>query len=625
MSDKEEPKGAPRVPSWLVPLSWAALTSALVVETSQAESQTFNLAKRGLGIIQYPTAILGSHPTAMLLAYLASVALVVAVHVPLLRYGGRKAVPLLGMAGLAASAALFVLVTPLSLVLTAASLCVLILDAPPRIQGLYGSQAPNPISLGAVFSLALLLVVAEAGAARWVLGGFDGTPPFSGLSWYPAVVSAQLLGMAFPILPEIVLLFFFSWALRLGLGSLGLLSWPADGQMEAAGGRRVPILLLLAGVAIAAFVGAYPYLGAVNPSSTLVGVDVRSCYSHLLQNMPVSSPCGNIPVSYAGERAGALWVLEGLVALTGSVNVALEVAPALWGAFLAVATFLLVKEGTGDGLTAGVAALLTGVSLQVVAGIDAGLLADWLGLSLAFLFLAIVLRGMRTRKLWYLAPAFLVFVALLFTHPWTWSVTLGALGLFLNVDIAQAAASHRLRARKFELTLALSLVVLGAVADLGRAFLPAGSGFALSLSTVLPFLSPSNVPIVASNLVESLGTYLGGAQANPLWFLLGTVGALSIPSLQGRFGKLLLCWVGAVSIGVVLVGPPSNLLQSRMIYDTPIQIFAAIGVVAVVAGVRRGLQKEGSRAGAYAAAIVVASMVLLALGFALEYVGFLYT
>jgi hypothetical protein len=149
----------------------------------------------------------------------------------------------------------------------------------------------------------------------------------------------------------------------------------------------------------------------------------------------------------------------------------------------------------------------------------------------------------------------------------------------------------------------------------------------LAFQTLLPSLSPANALQAAPNLQQSLVTYLGGAMADPIWFVLGIVGVLSIPALSGRFGKLLVAWVGTMSLGVLFVAPPTNLLQSRMIYDVPLQIFAAIGLVAIIRSVHSSLEGVGPRRGLSkdaAALVLLLSVVGLALGFALEYVGFLY-
>lgn len=614
---------------WAVPGVWAAFLWGFVVASSLAGSHSFDLAMRGTAIVQYPSAIVLFTRAFDAGLLLVSGAAVLAVDFALSRRAVE--VPLRLVAGLSMAAGMvgYAAVSPYFVVLVGAGGAILMLDGSPRAAARVGSPRFDPLARAFLLFAGVLALVAGSGAVRWMAAGFDGAPPLHGASWYPSVVSAQLLGAFSPVLPEIVLLFFFSWAVRLGIGSLNTAPWAHDDEGGASRrgmvSAKAPLLLLLVGLALAVFVGAYPYLKAVNPNSVLVGVDVRACYSNVLQGLPVTPPCGNSALSYGTERAGAVSLLAALYGITGSIRTTFEVAPALWGCLLVASTFLFVWEGTGEGFLAGVAAVLTAASMQVVTGIDAGLMADWLGLSLAYLFLAVVLRGMRTRKADYLLPAFAVFAALLYTHPWTWAVTVVVLGTFLALDLVQAAVERRLSGKRLEMALVAALVGVGLAADYVRGFTQAGSGLALSLKTVLPALSLSNAPLVSANLVQTLTTYLGGAQANPLWFVLGAAGVLAIPSLKGRFGKLLFAWVFATSFGVLFVGPPSNLLQSRMIYDIPVQIFAAVGLVAIVDAVHHGIQPGDKVASPrVVAGIFLAAATSLALCFALDYVGFLY-
>ena len=90
-----------------------------------------------------------------------------------------------------------------------------------------------------------------------------------------------------------------------------------------------------------------------------------------------------------------------------------------FGVPLVVSAFVLVKEETGDGFLASVAAVLTAVSTQELVGITAGLLANWLALPFANFFFALLRRSMRTRRLVFAVPCFAIFSAFLFIHPWT--------------------------------------------------------------------------------------------------------------------------------------------------------------------------------------------------------------
>ena len=219
-----------------------------------------------------------------------------------------------------------------------------------------GTGLLRALRLGGLGCLALV------SAGRWLSAGFDGSVPFSGPSWGTAYAGLQLIGVLDPILPQLALLFFFAWALRLVLSPLLRKARTSDGDRSAwegalarSGlgwpGRGLSLLLLGIAVVLAAFVTICPYLPAVNPGSSLVGVDVYFCYSHVLDSTllpsgagPGAGACVGSAASYAVQRLGAVEMLKGLAYLSGSDNLALETAPAILAVLLAVSTYLLVLE-----------------------------------------------------------------------------------------------------------------------------------------------------------------------------------------------------------------------------------------------------------------------------------------
>jgi len=636
-------KSAMRMAPFIPALVWTAFLCLYIVVASVAEFQPFYLLIRGRGAAIYPSAIvLLSRPVDLALFLVVSAALI-AVHFLLL---GRDSVKdsgaLLALVGFVVSLAGFAVTTSaLFIALLGISSIVLVAADAERASLIAGVATERTLRYFAPCVAAVLAALAVASNARWVLSGFDGSLLLSGWSWQPAYVSLQLLGVLHPILPQLALLFFFAWGLRLALSPVLHLagSWKADlvkGEDSPSqsstwlSSRRLSLTFLGVAVAVAVFVAVYPYLPAVNPRSMLVGVDTQMCYSHLLnsQPVPVGGVCGNSAYTYGIQRLGALEMLRGLAALSGSNAFALEASPAILAPLLTVSTYLLVLEGTGDGFTAGVSALLASVSPEVIAGINAGLTANWLAIGVAFLFFAALLRALRTKRPAYLLLSYAIFVSLLFVHPWTWTVTLIVLVVYLSLSLLESAWARDLRSRRLEAAILLSLLLAGFAADALRSALPMGSGFAAAYATLVPELQLSNIPLTVAHLHATFVMFLLGGLADPVWFVLGAVGVLSIPSLKGRFGKLLFTWVAAMSFALVLASPTSDgTLQARLIYDVPLQVFAAVGLVAILRPIVERIEAgtiSGKRLGALFAALALVGLVGLLLGFALDNVGFLY-
>ena len=225
----------------------------------------------------------------------------------------------------------------------------------------------------ALFGLSVLAVVAVVGNVRWVVGGFDGSTPFSDPSWSFSFVGLQIIALLDPILPEITLVMLFGWVawLLLPLVSRSAKAWmsagcPGEGSagFGVAVSRRASFVMLGAAVLISVFVGAYPYLHAVNPNSLIVGVDPRYCYSRILDGLPgLGYPCG-------GPRPGTITRItepsssfRGLSLLGGSPLAAFQIAFPVLAVLLTLSTYAFVNEGTGSGLAAGVGALFASCSL----------------------------------------------------------------------------------------------------------------------------------------------------------------------------------------------------------------------------------------------------------------------
>jgi hypothetical protein len=616
-----------------VTLLWASHAWYLVAILSQVTLLPFFVLARGLGLIQFPDVFVLISPSADALVIIVLGFVLLAAHSFLPDHLGRwryisHALTVLWSIGLYGAT----FVDPRYLFLVSASFVAVIADDSLRFAALMGMKSRAVFSWLAVWMFLEIAVVAVLGAEEWVAAGFGGAYPLSSQGLSFAVAGLRILGLAFPVLPELVVLFLFSWLLRPFLkGRMKLPPWAneASGTSQRSlnsSPKRPgnwPRLMLAGGAALSAFVGAYPYLPAVNSASILVGRDVATSYGCWLNAVP----CTYSGFSLDNQRLGALWLLQGISAVTGSASFALKLAPALWGVFLVVATYLFVREGTGDGQLAGISALLTSVSLASVTGLVAGILANWLGLPIAFLFFAFVLKALRKRRLVFLVPSFALSLALLLVHPWTWVLIMAVLALYLGAELVQGWVDGSLAKMRLETGVLGVMLALGVAADAVKGFTASGSALKLGFQAIFPLMRLSNVPSVISNLKLDLIPFVGGAETNPLWFILGTVGVLSIPSLRGRFGKLLVAWLAVVSVVLPFVTPSEGLTMARLVFDLPVNVLAAIGLLGVSRTISLGLAGSESWESwsRHAPLITLAATVGLSLGFALEYVGFLFT
>lgn len=624
--------------TYLPPVVWAAFAWLFVVCFTQVSGTTFYALVRGVGAVEYSDAIVvGSR--ALDLGLLAAVTVAMA-WVPLQVGGwrwwsdpvriGSLAVMLVGLAAAVWSSSPFAFL-PLGL----GALLLFSVDA-RGLSDERGVHVGRSVALTALFGLSVVAVVAVLGDIRWIIGGFDGSRPFSDPSWGFSLVSLQLIAILDPILPEITLIMLFGWvgALAIPRVSRSAKRWMQEGSMNWSAGplqglssRRVSLAMLGVAVAISAFVGAYPYLHAVNPNSLIVGVDPRYCYSQIMQGLPGQGyPCGGATTSYYYAHYGVFLLLQGLSAIGGSDLFAFELAFPILAVFLTMSTFVFAKEGTMNALAAGVGALFASTSLQVVAGVNAGLLGNWFALSFALLFFGAVLRALRTRKLGHFALAYVLAATTLFTHVWTGALAIGVLGIFLVLTLSGAARKKELGTKKIEGLILGSLILAVLATDAVRALLPFGSGLETSVDWVLPALSFSNVGYVIQDLQATFVMYVLGGFANTTWYVLGAVGVLALLTLKRDLANLLGSWVAATSAAyLVFASTDPNALPTRFLYMLPLQVFGTVGFISVLEFLvmRFGDASGGRTAKRLLAASLVAVMGL-ALGFALDNMGYVY-
>jgi hypothetical protein len=491
-------------------------------------------------------------------------------------------------------------------------------------------------------------VVFSASGVRWVLNALDGGVPLEGWDWSASLLGLKLLNQAYWLMPGLILLLFVSWLLRLFLEAWrGLeltLDWSAPKKYFAGlwsrltqartqgdtwwESNRSANILLVASLAGSLFVGLYPYLHAINPSSILVGYDVRMAYSPYLKHMLGQDPLGAVAYSLHNDRGGFLLFQYLLALLTGSADLALRAVPALLALLLTVSTYFFVRTGAKDKLLAATASLFAAFSPLVVTGVNGGLDAGWLAMSEVFVFLSLLLVGLNRPDRRYVALSIVVSVLILFTHPWTWLATLGVVAAYALFTATRALVIRDRKGLRFELASMGSILVVNLVVDGAKRLVGGLSGVGDVYSSTSSTLALANIPNVLSSLAPTLRYFLGGALDNSLIIVLAFVGVITLPDLGNRMNRLLLSWMAVASGGILLYGYSLSFFQARIVLLAPLQVLGAMGLLSLLRYLT-GLMS----AGGYENRRLVRAFVALAyisvfgamLGYALQGVGALYT
>src|SRR2546425_3734530 len=341
------------------------------------------------------------------------------------------------------------------------------------------------------------------------------------------------------------------------------------------------ITLLASTLLSALALGFTPYRPDLNPQGNLVGVDTTN-YSILLGNMLAKSAADAVHYSFVdpifkGSRPFALMFLYVISTLSGTnAGGGLRLAPALLAPLLAGTSFIFVRYGLGDQRAAVMAALLSVCSYQVSVGIWAGYYANWLALTESYLFLTSVLLFTKIRSKTLFASMLVTSVALLFTHPWTWTMMVALVALL-------AMDSYIQKSRTVPWRPIIFLLATNIGVDLVRIFLIGSYGGEQAGYDVARGASPFNILQVWPNTVGVLA-YYDGYLANALYLGLSLLAVLGLYRSKNEFSRVLVLWTAIVGLPFIFL---SSLLESRLVYVAPVSILAVIGVLKLEPGLGR--------------------------------------
>lgn len=477
------------------------------------------------------------------------------------------------------------------------------------------------------FSLAIELLT----SIRWSLNGFDGSQPFSDPSWSIAFLELQMTNILQPILPRLFVLFSVAWLLRLlsfpyektvqslvtkilNLKSLTALDNPTRRSNE----KLFAKIILGASIILAIFIGVYPYLPALNPSSLLVGVDSKFYYNQMENslNLDVTTFLTNI---IQQDRSLFLALQQTIATLIGSTDLAIRLIPLVLGGLLTISVYYLVSTSTKDRFLASIATILTATSYQVMAGINAGFYANWLAVIELNLFLALFLRAIENKTLKFSIPSIILPVLVLFTHSATWIVLIAMLMIYaLIIYTRKTFERHEARIIAWIIAVNIGAEVFK------NTFLQSHSTLLLA-QNLTPSLSFDYFFQVFLNLDITFTYFLGGAFANPIILILASIGLFLTAKSHQRFNMILLGYTIVCVAGTFFASPAApTYLQSRFIYLLPFPILSAIGLKYIFE-ISARFSSETGGIGRSIPFLLILAVISYLLSYTLRVVGFIYT
>jgi hypothetical protein len=250
---------------------------------------------------------------------------------------------------------------------------------------------------------------------------------------------------------------------------------------------------------------------------------------------------------------------------------AIELASLVLGPALVLVIYFLTRELTSNDITSLMASFLTAISFHTLIGIYSGFYANWLALIIGYLSFVFLIRFLKKPSKLNLIVYSTLIVLLLFSHVYTWTVLMIVMGIFLAVLLKFNYYNRKS-------IILLLLVVLSSVAiDVGRIAVtgqPGGIERDIYTASVGGVGGLEQFMARWSNLTDVTQIYFGGQFSNFLFFILGLYWLIH-SNLRQPSNILIVIFL---SVGVIPLFLGNWLIQSRVFYDIPFQIPAAIGL-----------------------------------------------
>jgi hypothetical protein len=351
---------------------------------------------------------------------------------------------------------------------------------------------------------------------------------------------------------------------------------------ETSARNKIVFLTLI--VLLALSLVLVPHLSTFNKSNRLIGADSAdyAYWESLL--IKSSSPQDFLRKVFVifenGDRPVTLIFLFAITKVIPSEPKSIiDLVPAILGPALVIAIYFLTHELTSNDRISLFASFLTAISFHMLVGIYAGFYANWFALIIGYIAFVFLFRFLKTLKKINLVAYFFLITLVLFSHTYTWTILTMVTSVFL---LAILGLTHYSKKGVFFLL----IVILASVAiDVVKITITKSAG---GIEQDISVASRQQVgvgqlPVRWNNLIDTTEIYYAGAFSNVIILTLGLYW-LFRSDIRNPVNIFLVIFM---SIGILPLFFGNWLVQSRVFYNIPFQIPAAIGLFYV------GREKNG--------------------------------
>jgi len=340
-----------------------------------------------------------------------------------------------------------------------------------------------------------------------------------------------------------------------------------------------------------------PHEPAVNKDNRPIGADIQD-YTTAIRHLSsyFSNPQELIrhafvkELPFYGDRPISLLLFFAVVKIVSVVDPAyvIDYTPTILGPALVLAVYFLTREMTSNDTNSILAAFMTAVSFQVLVGIYSGFYANWFALIIGYFSFVFLFKFLKKpSKLNFITYSILV-TLLLLSHVYTWTMVAVVTSLFLLVMLKLNYYRRR------NIILLLLVVSSPAIVDAVRTGITGSIGgisssiqFASQLphtagrssgSQYAPQLSLEKFASFRANLLDTTEHFLGGLFGNFIILALGMYWLFRADRGE-PYNIFIMIFL---SLGIVPLFFSDWILQTRVFYNIPFQIPAAIALSYII-------------------------------------------
>ncbi len=335
---------------------------------------------------------------------------------------------------------------------------------------------------------------------------------------------------------------------------------------------KTKILYLLLFMLLSITITLIPHQSTINHDNQQVGSD-SSDYVILINklmesNNPQEFSHDVFTINYSKDRSVFSLFLYAIVKIAhANTSYMIDRVPLILAPALVLVVFFLTRELTSNDTTSLLASFLTAVSFHTLIGLYSGIYANWLALIIGYLSLVFLIRFLKAANKLSLLVYSVLMMLLVFSHANTWTIFAMFEGLFLAVMYKMNHFNRK------NIILILIVVLCSVAIDVARSSLTGTSGVASDVA-LANVAGTGQLTSLWGNLVNTTQFYAGGQFSNFIIFALGVFWLFRSNSRQASDIFILLFL--ALAVLPLLVG--DSVIQSRVLYDIPFQIPAAIGL-----------------------------------------------